>query len=170
MSPNFCQLSPVVVRPMRLAIRMEMFPVAEFTANSKETTSVSADLTFTAAAVNHDIRELVLDTINGAPEYGGLKGRLRAASIALGLPFGRVRRYHYGEVRRIEAHEAFQIIKRAEIAKRQEFERARHKYEALRLQLANSAPSRLEFLVPPTVAPIPDLEGVEEVDPSGNDY
>lgn len=120
--------------------------------------SVSADLIFTAESVNHDIRELVLDTITGVAERGGLKGRLRAAATALGLTFGRVRRYHYGEVRRIEAHEAFQIIKRAEIAKRDEFARVRHKYEALRLRLANSAPSRLDFLVPPTVAPLPELE------------
>ncbi len=131
----------------------------EFTSASREIKSVSADITFEAVTVNQQIRAHVLDTINGANEAGGLKGRLRAAARALGLTFDRVRRYHYGEVKRIEAHEAFQIIRRAERAKYLAAERKRLEYEALRLELANSPPSRLGWLVPPAVAPLPDLAG-----------
>ena len=139
---------------------MEMSAVTEFTSASKEIKSVSADITFEACSVNQQIRAHVLNTINGANEAGGLKGRLRAAARALGLTFDRVRRYHYGEVKRIEAHEAFQIIKRAEIAEREQLARDRLQYEARRLALLNSAPSRLAWLVPPS---LPDLEGVAEV-------
>ncbi len=119
------------------------------------------DISFSAVSVNQQIRGLVLDTINGAASVGGIKGRLRAAARALGLSFDRVRRYHYGEVKRIEAHEAFQIIQRADLARR---ERAtRLKYEAERLAMANSVPSYLAWLLPPAVPPLPDLEGSEEI-------
>jgi hypothetical protein len=148
---------------------MEMSAVAEFTSASKEIKSVSADITFSPVSVNQEIRSLVLDTINGASGVGGIKGRLRAAARALGLTFDRVRRYHYGEVKRIEAHEAFQIIQRAQQAKRDQFARMQLEYEALRLEISNSCPSWLAFLVPPAVAPLPDLEGVEvaETEPNG---
>jgi hypothetical protein len=146
---------------------METNAVSKFTSASKEIKSVSADITFEACSVNQQIRAHVLDTINGIKGAGGLKGRLRAAARALGLTFDRVRRYHYGEVKRIEAHEAFQIIRRREIAKREELARKRLEYEAARLEMANSAPSYLAFLVPPS---LPDLEGAAEVaedDPHG---
>jgi hypothetical protein len=149
---------------MRQEIRMELFPVTELTPNSKQKMSVCADLTFTEVSVNQGIRALVVDTINGLAGRGGIKSRLRATAIALGLTFDRVRRYHYNEVKRIPAHEAFQIIQRAQLAKRAEFARKRLEYESLRLEIAEAAPSWLQFLVPPAVAPLPDLEGAAEVD------
>lgn len=112
-------------------------------------------MTFTADAVNADIRRRVVETISGVRE-GSVKSRLRAAARFLGLPIDRVRRYHYGEVKRIEAHEAFQIIQRAQQAKRDQFARMQIEYETLRLELANSAPNGLDFLVPPVVAPLPE--------------
>jgi hypothetical protein len=113
-------------------------------------------VTFTIEAVNSDIRRRVVETIESVG-CSSLRGRLRAAAELLGLPTGRVRRYHYGEVRRIEAHEAFQIIKRAEQAKREKFERDRLKFEARRLESLSSAPSQLAWLVPPAMAPLRDL-------------
>jgi hypothetical protein len=169
MSPSFFQLSPVVVVSMPKAIRMEMSAVQKFSSDSGKNTSVNAELTFTAAAVNQEIRQFVLDTINGATSNGGIKGRLRAAAKALGLPFGRVRRYHYGEVRRIEAHEAFQIVKRAELARRAEFARKQLELDAMRLAMANSAPSYLAFLVPPAVPPLLDHHYRDGVDPADPD-
>ena len=99
---------------------------------------------------------MVVDTIEGVGG-GSVGSRLRAAAKLLGLKFDRVRRYHWGEVRRIPAHEAFQIITRAEQAKREKFERDRLKFEANRLESLNSAPSRLAWLVPPSVEPLPDF-------------
>ena len=119
---------------------------------------MSTDIIFTAATVNREIRELVLDTIRGFSRESSTKGKLRGAARALGLPYDRVRHYHYGDVKRIEAHEAFQIIQRAERAKRRQFAQLQHEYEARRLELANSAPSWLAFLVPPAVDPLPPLE------------
>jgi hypothetical protein len=133
--------------------------VTEKTSSNKHNQSVSTDITFTATTVNHEIRALVLRTIRGVVSSdGGIKGKLRAAARALGLPYDRVRHYHYGDVKRIEAHEAFQIIKRAELARREQFAREQIEYEAGRLELANSAPSWLAFLVPPAVDPLPPLE------------
>ncbi len=150
---------------MRQKLRRERSEVTEKASTTREILSVSADMTFTADTVNQDIRGLVLDTISGVRGVGGIKGRLRATARALGLTVDRVRRYHYGEVKRIEAHEAFQIIHRAQQAKRQQFARLQLEYEALRLELANSAPSRLAFLCPPAVDPLPDLETL----PAGDD-
>ena len=113
---------------------------------------------FTAQAVNSQIRSMVVNTIGGMPERGSLKSRIRDAARALGLAPERVREFYYNRVRRIEAHEAFQIIKQAEIAKRERFEREQLEHEAKRLALANSAPSWLAFLVPPAVDPLPPLE------------
>ncbi len=118
---------------------------------------------FSAARVNSEIRGMVINTIGGIRGGGSVKSRLRSAARLLGLSVSRVREYHYNRVRRIEAHEAFQIIQRAQQAKRDQFTRMQHEYEALRLELANSAPSRLGFLVPPSVAPLPDLAGAAEV-------
>jgi hypothetical protein len=112
-------------------------------------------MTFTARTVNAEIRQMVVETIEGVGG-GNVGSRLRAAAKLLGLTVDRVRRYHWGEVRRIEAHEAFQIIKRAEQAKREKFERDRLKFEARRLESLNSAPSQLAWLVPPSMAPLRD--------------
>jgi coproporphyrinogen III oxidase-like Fe-S oxidoreductase len=120
---------------------------------------------FTAESVNSGIRSLVVDTIKGVPR-GSLKSRLRDAARLLGLPVVRVRDYYYNRVRRIEAHEAFQILKRAEDVKRarfDKFDRMRLEYEARRLEMDNSAPSYLAWLLPPAVAPLPDLKGAAEV-------
>lgn len=124
---------------------------------STDSSSASTDVTFTAEAVNADIRRMVVETVEGVG-HGSIKSRLRAAARLLGLTIGRVRRYHYGEVRLIPAHEAFNIIKRAEQAKRDRFERDRIKFEAQRLEFANSAPSYLAWLLPPAVGPLVYLE------------
>jgi hypothetical protein len=112
---------------------------------------------FTAEEVNSQIRSMVVDTIGGAGS-GSVKSRIREAARRLGLSVDRVREFYYNRVRRIEAHEAFQIIKRSEIAKREQFDREQIQYEARRLELVNSTPSWLAFLVPPAVAPLPPLE------------
>jgi DNA polymerase III alpha subunit len=121
----------------------------------------------TRARVNAEIRRFVADTIAGLGNEGSVKERLWRAAVALGLPPLRVSEYHYGRVRRIEAHEAFQIIKNARVERarreREQFERARLEYEAYRLEVANSSPSALEWLLPPSVESLPDFgEGTEE--------
>ena len=118
---------------------------------------------FTAEAGNSEIRSLVVNTIEGVSGSGSVKSRLRDAARLLGLPVIRVRDFYHNRVRRIEAHEAFQIIENAAEARRIQFERARVEYEALRLQMVNSASSRLARLLPPSVAPLSDLEGAAEV-------
>lgn len=135
---------------------------------STDSLSAGKDMTFTAEAVNADIRRLVVETIEGVG-HGSVKTRLRAAARSLGLTMGRARRYLYGEVRQIPAHEAFNIIKRAEQARLEKFERDRITFEASRFQTLNLAPSRLAWLVPPAVGPIPNLEGETPPDPSGED-
>lgn len=113
---------------------------------------------FTAESVNSDIRSMVVNTIEGVTGSGSIKSRVRDAARLLGLPVVRVRDYYYNRVRRIEAHEAFQIIRKAEAAERLQFERMRISFEARRLARLNSVPSRLAFLVPPAVEPLPDFE------------
>jgi hypothetical protein len=131
--------------------------VSEKESESTDSSSERKGMTFTADSVNADIRRMVIETVEGVGR-GSVKSRLRAAAKLLGLTIGRVRRYHYGEVRHIPAHEAFNIIKRAEQAKRDQFERDRIKYEARRLAFANSAPSLLARLLPPAVEPLLDPE------------
>lgn len=114
---------------------------------------------FTAQVVNAEIRRAVVETIEGIRGAVSVKARLRTAAKLLGLPVGRVRDFHYNRVRLIPAHEAFQILKLAQEAKRAKFARLQHEYEALRLEMANTAPSRLELLLPPSVAPLPDFAG-----------
>lgn len=117
--------------------------------------------------VNAEIRRWVEDTIAGLGKEVPVKARLWQAALALGLPFWRVSEFHYGRVRRIEAHEAFQIIKNARVERarqeREQFEKARREYEAYRLETANAVPSALERLLPPSVEALPDFgEGTEE--------
>lgn len=122
------------------------------------------------ATVNAEIRRCVAETIAGLGKEGSVKERLWQAALALGLSPKRVSEFYYGRVRRIEAHEAFQIIKKAKKAKderarreRERFEKARLEYEAYRLETANAVPSALESFLPAAVAPLPDFgEGAEE--------
>jgi hypothetical protein len=118
-------------------------------------------MTFTAIAVNAELRRLVVETID-AGERSSVRSRIREAAKLLGMPFGRVRRYQYGEVRRIEAHEAFNIIEKTAQVKRERLERKRLTYEAERLEMANSAPSPLARLLPPSMAWFRALEDAPE--------
>jgi hypothetical protein len=128
----------------------ESCEVAEKTSDREHFSSESADMpAFTAESVNADIRQHVIETIQGIRGGGSVKARLRTAARLLGLPIDRVRRYHYGEVRRIEAHEAFQIIERSREAKRARVERMRQEYEIARQALVDDAPRGLAWLVPP---------------------
>jgi hypothetical protein len=117
-----------------------------------ELANTGVRMAFTAVSVNAEIRRLVMITIEGMAGDGSVKARLRSAARKLGLSDRRIRGYYHGEVNLIEAHEAFQIIHQAQRAKREKLARMQHEYEALRLELANSAPSWLEILVPPAVA------------------
>ncbi len=125
--------------------------MTDFASASEKIASVSTDITFSPVSVNQEIRALVLDTINGTAGVGGIKGRLRAAARALGLTFDRVRRYHYGEVKRIEAHEADKIRHYAKIANHARLIRAHQEYAALRARVLAETPPGLEWLVPPAL-------------------
>ena len=114
---------------------------------------------FTAARVNSEIRSMVVNTIEGMPGNGSVKSRIRDAARRLGLSVDRVRQFYYNRVRRIEAHEAAQIIRRAEQAKLERADRLLVEYEALRLEMANSAPSRLARLLPPSLRPVAGERG-----------
>ena len=124
--------------------------------------------TFTSEAVNAQIRDIVIDVIDGV-RGATCQRRLQTAARLLGLSFDRIRCYRYGRVRKIEAHEAFQIIKRAQEIERQKFARMELEYEAQRLAIANSAPSYLAWLVPPAVGPLLDPEDRSDVEGDRSD-
>jgi hypothetical protein len=65
---------------------------------------------FTAEAVIADLTLEVRQTVaDAAPPSATVRARLRSAARLLRLPIGRVADWFYGEVRRVEAHEADQI-------------------------------------------------------------
>ena len=100
-------------------------------------------MTITADATRAEIRQRVLDIAALAPE-DSRKAALRFTASVLGLPFARVKRWYYDEVRRVEAHEADQI--RAYFDAAQKLIQARADYEALRREyLATAHPSLARF-------------------------
>jgi hypothetical protein len=107
-------------------------------------------MTFTADSVRSDLTECVKDTVRNSPGET-VKGRLRSAARFLGLPIGRVQDFWYGEVRRIEAHEAIQIRERTLEAKRARLARLEAEYTTLRAELAAEAPRGLGWLCPPAL-------------------
>jgi hypothetical protein len=112
-------------------------------------------MTFTADTVRSELTENVKDTVRHSPGET-VKARLRSAARFLGLPMGRVQDYWYGEVRRVEAHEAMQIQERTLAAKRARLVRLEAEYRALRAELVADAPRGLGWLAPPALAPDDD--------------
>lgn len=105
-------------------------------------------MTMSADATRADVRRCVLDIAALAPEESR-KAALQFTASVLRLPFARVKRWYYDEVRRVEAHEADQI--RAYFDAAQKLIQARADYEALRREyLATAHPSLVRF-APPAV-------------------
>jgi len=115
-------------------------------------------MAYTAEAVRAEITAHVKSTVDASPGPT-VKARLRAAARALGLPVGRVADYHYGEVRRVEAHEADQIRQRARAAKERELARLAAQYQALRAELVAEAPRGLGWLVPAEIGSVNTAAG-----------
>ncbi|MGD9613772.1 MAG: hypothetical protein AB7H90_01095 [Alphaproteobacteria bacterium] len=107
-------------------------------------------MTFSADAVRSELTEDVKYTVRHSPGET-VKARIRSAARALGLPMGRVQDYWYGEVRRVEAHEAIQIKERSLAAKQARLARLEAEYTALQKELAAEAPRGMGWLCPPTM-------------------
>jgi hypothetical protein len=125
--------------------------MAEITSESEEFCSARKErMSFTAEAVNTEITGLVRDIISGSSGET-VKARLRSAARSLGLGVSRVADYYYGEVRRIEAHEADQIRYKAPIAQHEQMLRMHREYMAKRAKVASRTPWPLAPLLPPDV-------------------
>ena len=126
----------------------------------KSMSSTAMTFTFTSESVRQYITRLVREEIRKARGGGSVKSRLRTAARVLGLTVDRVRHYHYDDVRRIEAHEAFQIIdahQRAEIGRRTMLLRAAEReLERQRREVAAEAPKGLAWMVPGSLHPMDD--------------
>jgi hypothetical protein len=96
---------------------------------------------------------MVVKTVDEIGVGATIKQRMVNASEMLGLSVRRIRGYYHREVKLIPAHEAFQIIHLAQHAKREKLAKLQFEYDACRLEVANTAPSWLELLVPPALAP-----------------
>lgn len=134
------------------------FQHRKFVCQGKEMT----DLTdFSRAAVNQEITQAVRDTVDGADGVS-MKDRIRSAARLLRLPFGRVQKYKYGAVGRIDAHEADQIRHYAREAKRAQLAKLARQYNNLRTSvLADAAlagDDAVASLLPPPIAEETDGE------------
>lgn len=96
-------------------------------------------MTLNAQILLAELRELVKSTVRHSP---GLivQDRITAAARMLHLPRSRVEDWYYGEVRRVEAHEAETIREYAFKAREGEIRRMERQIEALRAELAEMAP------------------------------
>ena len=103
---------------------------------------------FSPEAVRAELSARIRELVEASPGLT-VKARLRAAARALGLPPGRVTRFFYREVRRVEAHEADWIRYRAAAAKRRRLAALEDEYAALVAELVAEAPLGLAHLVPP---------------------
>ncbi len=106
------------------------------------------------ATIDADVRKEVLYLLSRVNADGTVKGRIRDVATFLGLPFERIRQYRDRRIRRITAQEALQILKRARIFRRDEYERIQAEQEKRRQELANIHPL-LERLLPPVLG-LPD--------------
>ena len=108
-------------------------------------------MSFTAEAVRLEMSDRVQDVVRRSPGET-VKARLNAAARVLGLSVGRVGDFFYGEVRRVEAHEAEQIRANHEVAKQQQLARAEAEYRRLQAEVVREAPRGLGWLCPPALA------------------
>ncbi len=95
-------------------------------------------MTANPAVLLAELRELVKATVRRSPGLN-VRERLRAAARVLRLPVGRVTDWYYGEVRRVEAHEADAIRQFALSARQSEIARMERQLDALRADLAEMA-------------------------------
>lgn len=107
-------------------------------------------MAFAAETVNAELIGAVKETVSASPG-ATVKARLRAAARFIGLPIGRVQDYWYGEVRRIEAHEAELIRARARQAKLAKLARLEAEYRKLQAEVVAEAPAGLGWLAPPAL-------------------
>lgn len=107
-------------------------------------------MSFTAEAVRLEMSERVQETVRFSPG-DTVKARLRSAARMLGLSVGRVADYVYGEVRRVEAHEADQIRAYHTEAKRRRLAQLENEYRRLRAEVVAEAPAGLAVLAPPSL-------------------
>jgi hypothetical protein len=99
-------------------------------------------------------------------QSGSVKERINKAAKLLKLPTGRVEDYHYREVRRIEAHEGFQIKALYEVARQRRYEERRaelqrltEEYNASRERVIARYGRRMEAVVPGAMLSVSELEG-----------
>ena len=86
-----------------------------------------------------DLRELVNGTVRRSPGLT-VQDRITAAAITLRLSRSRVADWYYGEVRRVEAFEAYEIERHALKARQSEIARMERQLDAMRAELAHLAP------------------------------
>jgi hypothetical protein len=86
-----------------------------------------------------DLRELVNGTVRRSPGLT-VQERIANAATTLRLPRSRVADWWYGEVRRVEAFEAYKIERHALAARQSEIARMERQLDALRAELADLAP------------------------------
>lgn len=99
-------------------------------------------MAFTAEAVSAELTASIKTLVEVEPG-GTVKERTRSTARHLGMPFGRIRKYFYGEVVCPPAHEADQI--RAYYNAAQELIEARKAYEKLRGDFLRDNPSLARF-------------------------
>jgi hypothetical protein len=102
---------------------------------------------FTAEGVRAELRQRVRDITALSPE-DSRKAALRFTASVLKLPYSRVKRWYYDEVRRVEAHEADQI--RAYFEAAHKLIEARAKYETERAEFLTAHPALVK-VAPPSV-------------------
>lgn len=102
---------------------------------------------FTAEAVIAALAGEVRQTVAASPG-ATVRVRLRSTARLLRLPVSRVGDWFYGEVRRVEAHEADQIRHYAAEARRRLARRERE-YSRIRAELVDHAPAGVARLAPP---------------------
>lgn len=106
---------------------------------------------FTAEAAILALTDEVRRTVATSPG-ATVRARLRTAARLLRLPIGRTGDWYYGEVRRVEAHEADQIRHYA-AERRQQLRRLEAEDRALRRRLGDLAPALVALAPPPPPSP-----------------
>jgi hypothetical protein len=126
----------------------------ELISRPRKRANSSSTSRFDPALVNAAVRQAVLDTIASIRGGGNIKGRINKASQQLGLTYDRTLKYYWGRVKRIEAHEALQILESARAVKRENFLKTQEEQAKRRQELAEGHPL-LEWFLPPVLG-LPD--------------
>lgn len=145
----------VVAPPCHVESMTGGLPVrSEFPSASADLSSARKDkpMSFTAEAIRVEMTDRVQETVRYSPG-SSVKARLTAAARLLGLSVGRVADYVYGEVRRVEAHEADTIRANHEVA-RKHFLAFEAEYRRKRDEMVRRAPGYLGALLPPSVGEV----------------